>query len=287
MISMTGYASHRVSIAGVNYTITIKSWNNRFLDVSLQLPGSLQAIERNCREAIEQRIHRGKVECSVRSDGNLATSGVLVNRENLANALVALRSMRDLAGIEEPLTLANLLAFENILQFDKAIDGDEFWLAFQPALVQCIQDFDADRRREGAATRLDIQAKLEILSSAIQAIGQQVPVMDAAIKNGLRSRFEEVMGSLVDENRILAEIAAYLAKHTINEELVRFKAHLAAFQAAMDEVACGKKLDFISQELNREANTIGSKNCLSEMALLVIVIKEAVENIREQIRNIE
>jgi len=126
-----------------------------------------------------------------------------------------------------------------------------------------------------------------LLETALDTIASAVPDMESSLRTTLRSRFEEVMGDLVDENRILAELASYLAKHTINEEVVRLRSHIAAFRSTMDEPLCGKKLDFICQEMNREANTIGSKSADARVSGAVITMKDAVENIREQARNVE
>jgi len=134
---------------------------------------------------------------------------------------------------------------------------------------------------------LDLEQKLGSLESALDTIELAVPDMESSLRTMLRSRFEEVMGDLVDESRILAELASYLAKHTINEEIVRLRSHIAAFRMTMDEPLCGKKLDFICQEMNREANTIGSKSADVRISGAVISMKDAVENIREQARNIE
>ena len=129
--------------------------------------------------------------------------------------------------------------------------------------------------------------KLQAISDALDIVERSAPEIDAAIRENLGKRFSEVVGDAADEIRVLQEIASYLAKHTINEEIVRLRAHGDAFRQAMEEAGCGKKMDFLCQEMNREANTIGSKNILSTIGEAVIAMKDAIENIREQIRNIE
>jgi len=287
MISMTGYADTRVTIENYTFQIIIKSWNNRYLDINLQLPSSCLPIERNCRKELEKRIQRGKIECTIRQESLHDSPEAHIQLSVFKQTANYLREAAKAAGIKTRLSISDILAVEAVFKPDRAINEEILWEQLSPALISCIDSFNNDRAREGAATQQDIEQKLVLLQDSLQSIAQLAPSADIAIQQSLRKKFEEVMGDLVDENRILAEIAMYLAKYTINEELVRFDAHLAAFRSAMQEPSCGKKLDFICQELNREANTMGSKSTLAAISHMVIGMKEAIENIREQLRNVE
>lgn len=287
MKSMTGYGAARIDVPALKASLTVKSWNNRFLELSVQMPGYLGPIERQIREFVESRIGRGKVELSIRVLGGDMPTNVVVDVSSAASVAEAIRRLGAAAGIDEPVRLSHLLGIDGMLAYERTVDADELWAALAPALAGCLEAFDAEREREGASTRRDLEEKLSTLETALDAIASVVPDIESSLRTTLRTRFQEVMGDLVDENRILAELASYLAKHTINEEVVRLRSHIAAFRTTMDEQLCGKKLDFICQEMNREANTIGSKSADARVSGAVITMKDAVENIREQARNVE
>lgn len=287
MISMTGFSSKKISIDGANFLLNLKSWNNRYLELNIQLPSAYQNLERNIRQLLEQHIERGKVDFSLKTDASSMPGSLNFNEAAVRTTADTIRAMAKAAGIKEKLSLQHLLSIDGLLQLDRSMDTDQLWPNLLVGIEQCLAEFNADRQREGAATAVDIESKLAILDNSLLAIQQLAPSADASIQAALRKKFEEVMGSVLDENRILTEIAVYLAKYTVNEELVRLQAHLKSFRSSMHEKACGKKLDFICQELNREVNTIGSKSSVADISGHVILMKEAIENIREQIRNIE
>ncbi|MBN2873815.1 MAG: YicC family protein [Spirochaetales bacterium] len=287
MKSMTGYGSSRLETQALTATIGAKSWNNRFMELTLQIPAYFGPIERRLRELVESRVRRGKVELSIRVLGGDTPTDVIVDTASARSVAEAIRRLAEAAGIEEHVRLSHLLGIDGMLTYERSIDADSLWQSLAPAVVACLDGLNAERDREGEATRVDLEEKLETLGRSLDAIENLTPELEVTIRSSLRSRFEEVMGDLVDESRILVEIASYMAKHTINEEIVRLRSHIDAFRKAMDETACGKKLDFICQEMNREANTIGSKSADSRVSDAVIAMKDAVENIREQVRNVE
>ncbi len=287
MKSMTGFGAYRLDSPELKATLTLKSWNNRFLELAVLMPGYLAPVERALRDVVAARVGRGKVELSIRVLSCDMPADVVVDAASAKAVAEALRNLGRAAGIDEPVRLSHLLGIDGILGYERNVDADALKAALEPALSGCLDAFDAEREREGAATRMDLEAKLASLEAALDTIEAAGPALEAKARASLRARFEEVMGDLVDEARILGELASYLAKHTINEEIVRLRAHIAAFRKAMDEPVCGKKLDFICQEMNREANTIGSKSSDPAISDAVIAMKDAVENIREQARNVE
>ena len=244
-------------------------------------------LDRRIRDLLESRITRGKVEVSIRMYGGDVPTEVSIDETSAKAVVEALRSLGGALGLEEPVKLSHILGIDGILAFERKADAETLWLVLLPVLENCVNAFNQERDREGLLTRQDLEQKLDELDVALGIIESVAPGLETAIKVNLRKKFEEVMGDLVDEARLLSEIASYLAKHTVNEEIVRLRSHIKSFQATMNEQVCGKKLDFICQEINREANTIGSKSASAEVSDAVIRMKDAVENIREQIRNIE
>lgn len=287
MNSMTGYGSARLDSPLFSAALAMRSWNNRYLELSLSLPAFLAPLEQRIRETLSAALGRGKVELSVRVGQSALPTRVTVDASAARAMADALRLLSREAGLDEPVRLSHLLGVDGLLAFERDADADQLWETLKPALDACIKDFQASRAREGRTTEQDMEEKLGLIAEAVGKAQLLAPAADAELAKELRSRFTELLGNLADENRILAETATYLAKHTINEELVRLRSHLDAFRAAMRESQCGKKLDFICQELNREANTVGSKSAQYELSSLVIGMKDAIENLREQVRNVE
>jgi len=287
MKSMTGYGAARLDTPAIKASLTAKAWNNRFLELSVAMPGYLGSLDRRVRDLVESRIARGKVELSIRVLGGDMPTDVVVDAASARAVADAIRHLAEAAGIDEPVRLSHILGIDGMLSYERNVDADALWLELSPAIASCLDAFDAEREREGEETGKDLSDKLSSLAEALDIIEAATPDIEASIRVTLRARFEEVMGDLVDEARILGELASYLAKHTINEEIVRLRSHIGAFRKAMDEPVCGKKLDFICQEMNREANTIGSKSADPRISESVIRMKDAVENIREQVRNVE
>lgn len=287
MKSMTGYGAARLDSASLKAAVVAKAWNNRFLDLAVLAPAFLGPIERRVRNLVESRVARGKVELSIKILGGDIPSDVVIDATSAKVVADALRNLARAADIDEPVRLSHLLGIDGMLSYERSLDAEVTWEALAPVIASCLDAFDAERQREGAATELDLDEKLCSLSKSLDIIEEATPGMEATIRANLRARFDEVMGDVVDEARILSELASYLAKHTINEEIVRLRSHIEAFRKAMAEPVCGKKLDFICQEMNREANTIGSKSADTRISDAVIDMKDAVENIREQARNVE
>jgi len=199
-----------------------------------------------------------------------------------------LRQIADACDIQEPVSLGSIIGFEGVVAFERRVDEEIIWKKIEAELSSCFADYEASRVKEGAATREDIERQLGRVASGVELVRDQVPEIEKAVRDQLKRKFEEVLGDKVDEGRVLTEIASSLMKYTINEELSRLDAHIASFRHILDtEAAPGKKLDFLSQEMNREVNTIGSKSMLLTVSSAVVELKDALENIREQLRNIE
>ncbi len=285
---MTGYGQKGITNENLSVSVEIKSYNNRFLDIYVNAPPFLSGFEPRIRELVVTRCVRGKVEVSLRVKELHGAVSVNVDENAALAYFEAISRLGTTLGIKETPHLSTILALEGVLSAEKNRDMDVLWLAVQPVLLTAMEDFESSRVREGVVTTGDILKHIAALEAALATIATHVPLMEASIKENLRIRFRDVLGDLVDENRILTETAVLLMKYSISEELSRLGAHLAEFR---NEVATnpapGKKLDFLCQEVNREINTIGSKTPIMEVSRAVVTMKDALENIREQLRNVE
>lgn len=287
MKSMTGFARREIDTPFLKGSLTIKAYNNRYLEISVYLPPYLAVLESRIRDAVAGTVIHGKVEAALRVREISDPPRVLVDSAAVSAVTDALRTAAAAAGIQEPLRLSDILSFDGVVSFERNIDADTAWEVLKGPVEECIAEFDRDRAREGRSTREDIERKLSVIEDSVGIVESEAPAIEASIRNNLASRFREVLGSEVDENRVLQEVASYLARHTINEEIVRMRSHLSAFRSSLEDPGCGKKLDFLCQEMNREANTIGSKNILARIGEAVVSLKDAIENVREQVRNVE
>ena len=288
MKSMTGFAYREHRDKKYKITITMKSYNNRFLDILIYLPPFLNPLEQQIREFLSKRILRGRVELYVKAAELGRATEIAVDPYYVKSYVQALRQLAEAAGIREKIRLSHLLRIEGMLKPEQSLDMDEYWPDFEPVLDSVFEEFDKLRQREGRATEKDIIGLLEGIETEISGLEAVAPQLEEKIKSDLRNRFEDLLANRIDENRILAETAVLLMKSDIHEELVRTRSHLESFKKILQERgSLGKKLDFICQELNREFNTIGAKNLLSEVDSSIVVLKDTLEKIREQLRNVE
>ena len=286
--SMTGFAHHDIAQPGFRGSLEIKSYNNRYFDLSISLPPYLSKLEPRIRSFLSDRIVHGKVETWLRI--REFDAPVEANADFAAAKAVAsvLGNIAAACNIKEPLRLESVIGFEGVLSFAREVDDEKLWAQVAPELEACFADYESSRLREGDSTRIDIEAQLARVSASVRLVREQVPEIDRTVRTQLSSRFKGVLGDAYDEGRVLTEIASALMKYSINEELSRLTAHIESFVRILGcDAAPGKKLDFLCQEINREVNTIGSKSLLLAVSRSVVELKDALENIREQLRNIE
>lgn len=288
MKSMTGFGYQEWRDAQVSLSVEIKGYNNRFLEIAVNIPPFLSTLESRIREFIAGQCVRGKVEVTIRFK-ELASDVKVTVDENAARAYYgAIQTLGKALNIEEKPHLSLVLGMEGVLQIDKVRDTERYWGLIKPTLEKTVDLFSIERVREGESTRKDVLQHLGEIEKAVDRVSAFVPVLENSIKENLRNRFKELLGDGVDENRIFAETAVLLMKYTISEELSRLRSHLQEFRAEEQRnPAPGKKLDFLCQEINREINTIGSKSPVLEVSQAVVVMKDSLENIREQLRNVE
>jgi uncharacterized protein (TIGR00255 family) len=288
MKSMTGYAYAARQDENISLSVELKGYNNRFLEIPVALPAFLSALEPGIREYLSGRFNRGKIEVNVRLKEHNVPVSISVNREAVRAYREAFAVLAGELRVEENLSLPAILGMEGILDVEKNRDDERYRRLIEPVLQTAADHFEAERIREGNHTEADILSYVALLESLTETVSNHVPAMETAFRENLRSRFIGVLGDAVDENRILTETAALLVKYTIAEEISRLSSHLAEFRAETKRNGSpGKKLDFLCQEINREINTIGSKTPNLEVSRAVVDMKDALENIREQLRNVE
>ena len=289
MRSMTGYAYKEKIDDNVTVSVEIKSWNSRFLDLSVNIPSFLGRLENRIREKCSSSIFRGKVELNIRIREKNNAVTVEADENAAKQYLAAIQNVAESCGFDSKnIPLGLIISQEGVLTVQKDTDPERYWGIIEPILSEALDDFTADRDREGANLKKDLLEKLSKIEESEKLFKEWIPQMESLFRENILKRFNEVLGDKVDEQRVMTETAALLVKYTINEEVVRLQSHIDALKSEMENnPAPGRKIDFICQELNREINTIGSKNQFVEVGRAVIAAKDALENIREQARNVE
>ncbi len=288
MISMTGYGHCERTDDTVTASVEVKSVNNRYLDVQVSLPATLNPLEPAIRERLTAKVARGRVDVTVRLRELQEDLAVTVDRKALGGYLAALTELREAAGIDAPIALEHVLGLEGVIKSERAQDRERYWSIVEPLLIEALERFDESRREEGIRLARDIDRQISRTETVVQRVSEHAGEIDLQVKANLGDRFAEVVGDRVEESRMLAEVAVQLTRFSINEELVRLAAHLESFRATLVRGGpVGKKLDFLCQEMHREINTIGSKSIVLAISEQVVEAKDALENVREQLRNVE
>jgi uncharacterized protein (TIGR00255 family) len=285
---MTGYAYRERQDETMSLAVEIKGYNSRFLELFVYLPPYLSSLEPEIREYMGGRFRRGKIETAIRVKEYNADISVSVNQRAAEVYQRAFSNLAAALGIDEKPGLGLLIGLEGVLEIEKNRNDERYRRLIEPLLKEAADAFEAERIREGNHTEADILSHLADIESAATLVASHAPALEASIRENLRNRFMELLGDTIDENRVLAETAVLLMKYSISEEISRLSSHLAEFRAETERSPSpGKKLDFLCQEINREINTIGSKTPILEVSRAVVNMKDALENIREQLRNVE
>ena len=288
---MTGYGSAKGQAGDLQISVEVKSVNNRYLDASVRMPRSFLFAEDAVKSAIGRHISRGKVDMFINVDSSAADDmSVKVNEALLKGYIDAINLISGKFGLENDLTAVSAGRFPDILSVEKKdLDAEEISSGLVSVAEEALRDFDAMREREGEKLCTDVLSKLETISSLVAVVEEESPRTVEAYRNRLREKISEVLSSAgVDENRILAEAAIYADRVAVDEETVRLRSHMSQLRSMLAGGSpIGRKIDFLIQEFNREANTIGSKCQNSDIAHVVVELKSEIEKIREQIQNIE
>lgn len=292
MTSMTGYAYEEVSLENAVISVEIKSVNSRFLDLTINLPTYLNQLESYYRNKITEKIIRGKVDIYIRVKELQSDAQITVD-ENLTKVYAeAVKKVQNVTGIKETGSILEFIMNQpGVLVSNKSYDAEKYKEMINPVFDSSFNKFLSDRVREGDNMKKDLEEKLLKLEECAKFFKEYQPKMELEFKKQISQKFKEILtdnGLQADENRIMNETAAMVVKYTINEEIVRLHSHIEAMKDELkNNPTPGKKLDFICQEMNREINTIGSKNQFVEVGAMVIKAKDSLENIREQSKNVE
>ncbi len=285
--SMTGYAAESADIAGAQVTLELRAVNSRFLDLSFRMGEDFRALEPALRERITDSVKRGKLECRL----NLATRGdaALPNELNptLLEQLGALAAAARRAIPEaSALSVAEILRWPGMLG-DNNSDAEALQAGTLAMLDRALVQFNASRAREGDKLKAIILERLESMREHVARIRPRTPEIVAAYRDKLRKRLEELLPT-ADHDRLHQEVALFAQKIDVDEELDRLLTHLTEVERVLDNGgAAGKRLDFLMQELNREANTLGSKSVSLDLTQTSVELKVLIDQMREQIQNIE
>jgi uncharacterized protein (TIGR00255 family) len=294
--SMTGFGKGEAQNTVAHYSLQLKSVNNRFLELGLKLSQDLWAFESEARALLQAKLARGKVDM-VWKDLPLpqapATVGVDLEKAKAYHS--ALLQLGQGLGLAPELKLESISRLPGVLtaELESGPEGDEAaagrWACFKQALQQALEGLQASREREGAALETELRSLLDQALASVAAIEQKSLALQAGFAEKLKKRLGELMERLSpDDPRLVMEVALLVDKADIREELVRFREHVAEFRRQLDASdAVGKKLDFLSQELLREVNTMGSKSPEAGLTQAVVGLKSIVERVKEQILNVE
>lgn len=290
--SMTGFGRSEQVSEQREVTVEIKSVNHRFFDFSCRTSRGYNFLEEKVKSYIQQYVSRGKVDVYVGvSQKETSDVQIRINHSVAAGYVNAMKEMADTYGIENDLTACTISRYPDVLSIHKPLeDEDEVWNSVKPVLNDALESFLKMREREGKVMCDDIKTRSDIILSLVEKVEKRSPETVKEYKAKLEERIKELLdNAVVDEQRLLTEAAIFADKVAVDEETVRLKCHFTQMEKTMNSSngAVGRKLDFIVQEMNREANTIGSKAQDSELAHVVVEIKSELEKIREQVQNIE
>jgi len=288
--SMTGFGKASIQKNGISAECEVKSVNSRYLEISLKLPKSLLNKELEIREIVRNKIKRGKliVNLQLKFDG-LDESKLFLNKENLKLAVEFLKQVKKTAKIKDDITLSHLLSFQNIFLGEDTDSREEEFELLKEAIEKALDELIVMRNQEGKELYIDISTRLKNIIEQVTGIETISRNSTIEFFEKIKERAKQIIANLVDYNeRLELELALLVDKSDVTEECVRLKSHAKYFLDAMNNGSdVGRRLNFLCQEINREANTIGSKSLTTEISYATVTIKEEIERIREQIQNIE
>ena len=289
--SMTGYGSAKGTAEGLEITVELKSVNNRYLDTSVRLPRSFIFAEDAVKSAVQSHISRGKVDVFVTVDSSCAGDmTVKVNEALLKGYIEAIGHIAEEYSLTNDLTAMSAAKLPDVLSVEKKdMDAEQIAAAISEIAERALKDFDEMRLREGEKLRDDVLGRLETIDALVGSVEEKAPETVKEYRERLTQKMAEVLGTAgIDESRILTEAAIFADHIAVDEETVRLRSHMSQLRTMINGSSpIGRKIDFLVQEFNREANTIGSKCQNSDIAHVVVDLKSEIEKIREQIQNIE
>lgn len=284
--SMTGFASASVSTDQATVTVELRSVNNRFLDLHFRMPESVRAIEPEIRSLISKKLARGKVDVQIKVQSQVDTNTLQINRENLDSIIAGMREIAALMP-ESPLpNQLDILMTPGVLNNEESTPED-IAKCTKTALNQALEVMLLRRAEEGEKLEQMIRERCVAMRALLEELKINIPLLRESQQNRIRERIEAI-NTDADAKRLEEEIIYYAQRSDVDEEIDRLYAHLDAIDAALkDKAPCGRRLDFLMQELNREANTLSSKSTALSTTNTAVEFKVLIEQMREQIQNIE
>jgi len=289
--SMTGYGSAEIERDGQRLTAEIRSVNHRFCEVSIRAPKVVSTFEDQIRQLIQDRFSRGKLNLSITWSGAGDSGEVLRLNEPVTDRYVALlEQLRKRYSLEGGIDVKTLAALPDVFAWEHtALSDEETWGILRDLVTNAAESMNSMKGREGQALAKDLEERLAILRKQLDTVSERAPMRPLELRDRLMERLKPLLADVeLDPTRVAQEVAFYADRLDCTEECVRLSAHIDQFRHLIDgpELA-GRKLNFLLQEMNREANTIGSKANDVEIQHAVIVIKEELERLREQVQNVE
>ena len=289
--SMTGYGRAVKTLNGREITVELRSVNNRFLDCNVKIPRAYSYAEDAVKQAVKEQVARGKVDVFVTVSANAEDAvKISLNRPIVEGYLTALRTLAADYGLRDDLSAMSVGRMTDVFLLEKPEQDEKQNTADLVSVVQeALAAYNAMRQTEGAALAADLRSHAAAILSYVERVEQRSPVTVAEYRARLEAKLREVLESKsIDESRIITEAAIFADRIAVDEETVRLRSHLAQLDSLLTAGSpVGRKLDFLLQEMNREANTIGSKCTDVRLARIVVEIKAELEKIREQTQNIE
>lgn len=289
--SMTGFGRSEIANEERKIIVEMKAVNHRYCDINIRMPKKLGFFEASIRNLMKQYISRGKIDVFITyedyTEKNLC---VRYNEEIAGEYLAHLQKMSETFELENGINAVRLSRYPEVFTLEEqAMDEEELWKFLERAVRESCEKFVETRQREGEALKQDLLAKLDHMVSLVEKVEKRYPDMVADYRKKLTDKVHELLeGASIDENRIATEVTIYADKICVDEETVRLSSHIDhTRQTLLEGGSIGRKLDFIAQEMNREANTILSKANDLEISNVAIDLKTEIERVREQIQNIE
>jgi len=291
VMSMTGFGRARIEEDGKEIAIEIKTLNHRYLDISIKTPRNLSFLEEEFRKIIQQNLTRGRVEVYVSSTAPLSNfQKVEINKPLLSSYVASFHELENEYGFKNDVGISTLLGIPDLFVLSEPPQDEEaLKVPYLRALQAALDDLKAMREKEGTKLKADLLERLDLITDITRKIEEKAPLVVEEYRKKLRTRLQELLqGTDLDEGRFNTEVAYFADRSNITEEIVRLYSHLEQFKESLNTGnSIGRKLDFLVQEMNREANTIGSKASDLSITNLIVEIKSEIEKIREQIQNIE
>jgi uncharacterized protein (TIGR00255 family) len=290
--SMTGYGQGETADGDKRYVAEIKTVNNRYRDVVVRIPKTLQGVEDDVRAMVSEKIKRGRVEATLQMtrEGEETEYALELNLPLVRSYMRIFRQMSEEFGLDEKVRVDDLCQMKDVILFKtEEVDMERARSGFRKALALALASCDLMRSKEGEAIERDFLKRLELIEGYIREIKDRSPSVVQEYEKKLRQRIEQLLqGTEIDEGRLTQEAAIFADRSDITEEVVRAGSHLDQFRAIMSqEDAVGRKLEFLLQELHREINTISAKSSDSFISAKIVEVKAELEKLREQVQNVE